>query len=448
VFELGTVMAPSGALLIVDPRFLDLWCHDRLPVMPEGVLSSPEATASANNAVDLEIIGTDAIEVGRALDRSWHPRFLFDMPREAVADARARVAELARARNLDARLEALPRRITHRARIDLALEFGRGAGEVQFQGIWSTVVGSLPARSLRVVGESMPEGHRYEGRLRRVSLQLSDGAVARTERCGYAMVDAARLLLIDIDRLDRWTNDLTLDGLADLVFWGADAVKAARILKAPRLPDDNYGWCNVPIGEVAALGQRLHDLRVSKGLKFAIDERPHSHMHQLMAMARASETQSGVVPLDGATACGFMTTWGDGIFEINRDFDSAGNVTAIRIELGTEERVRLMDQLNLRWNTSALVSRRITDEGMPVRFMYREAPDRDQDSGWRMFSGYEGDGYSDDPKNIAIVPLSHFQESDRRVDALLDEPVGSVFERAPEAEEFARITDWQPTEED
>lgn len=33
----------------------------------------------------------------------------------------------------------------------------------------------------------------------------------------------------------------------------------------------------------------------------------------------------------------------------------------------------------------------ITVEGKPVRFMYREAPDNEIDSGWRFMTGYEDD---------------------------------------------------------
>jgi hypothetical protein len=54
VIELGVVTAPTGRILLVDPGYLNLWCDDRRPVMPEGVLSSPEATSLANEAVDLE----------------------------------------------------------------------------------------------------------------------------------------------------------------------------------------------------------------------------------------------------------------------------------------------------------------------------------------------------------------------------------------------------------
>jgi hypothetical protein len=91
--ELGVVTVPSGRLLIVDPGYLNLWCEDRPPKMPEGILSTPDATALANEEVDLEIVGADAEAVGRELDRQWNRRFLFDIPRPQVDEAVRRVGE-------------------------------------------------------------------------------------------------------------------------------------------------------------------------------------------------------------------------------------------------------------------------------------------------------------------------------------------------------------------
>jgi hypothetical protein len=89
----------------------------------------------------------------------------------------------------------------------------------------------------------------------------------------------------------------------------------------------------------------------------------------------------------------------------------------------------------------------VVDDGEPVRFMYRQAADRTDDSGWRMFCGLEGDEYNQDSKNIVLVPLTEFAKRDKRVDVLLDEPVGSVFERLPGENEFKRVTDWQPPDD-
>lgn len=141
-----------------------------------------------------------------------------------------------------------------------------------------------------------------------------------------------------------------------------------------------------------------------------------------------------------------MTTWGDGIFERHRDLDADGGLVQIRIEPGTDQRQKHLRQLELRTFTSAIVSKKIIDEHQPVRFMYREAPDREQDSGWRMLSGLETPQCTDNAENIAIVPLSAFAEMDQRVDKLLDEPIGSAFERRDAMSELEPVTDWTPSE--
>jgi hypothetical protein len=442
--ELGVVTVPSGRLLIVDPGYLNLWCEDRAPTMPEGILSTPEARALENEAVDLEILGADAEAVGRELDRQWNRRFLFDIPRPLVDDAVRRVGEIARTRRLDARVEVAPRRVTHRERIDLALQAGGGAGEVQFHGIWAAIVGDLPAGTLRVVGEPMPDGHVESKRLRRISILVREGHASRSERFAYVMVDWGQLLAIDAQALASWKADEPLDGKGDFVFWGRDAEKVATLVSAPRLDEGQFGWRDLPVEQAKERARQVHRVRDSERAVFATDFRPHSHRFQLMEQVRAGKTDSGLVRLGEATACGFATTWGDGLFEIHRDIDEEGRLLQVRMELGTPQRLELLAKLRLRWETSALVSRMVIDDGQPVRFMYRQAADRKVDSGWRMFCGYEGDAYNEDPKNIAIVPLSEFAERDKRIDALLDEPVGSVFERRPEEDEFQRVTDWVP----
>jgi hypothetical protein len=49
---------------------------------------------------------------------------------------------------------------------------------------------------------------------------------------------------------------------------------------------------------------------------------------------------------------------------------------------------------------------RITVDGKPVGFMYRELPDNDIDSGWRFFSDGDTQEYADDPANCAIYDIT------------------------------------------
>ena len=48
----------------------------------------------------------------------------------------------------------------------------------------------------------------------------------------------------------------------------------------------------------------------------------------------------------------------------------------------------------------------ITVQGKKVRFMYREQPDNDSDSGWRFMAGYESDDYMKDPSNHGIYDVN------------------------------------------
>lgn len=443
--ELGSVVAPSGSLLIIDAGLLGMWSHDRPPLLPDGV-APDDVTAAANQCVDTMIVGADADQVGRQLDRQWNPRFVYDIPREQANELAARIEQLAITQRLNARLEVCADRVPHRRRADHALEVGRGAGEVQFHGVWAGVINGIPHGELRVMAEPMPEDDPDAGRLRGITLVVSDHTIARSEHFAYAGVDWARLMFIDLDAVGAWEHDLPIDGLADFAFWGRDAAAVAKRMSADELEQGVFGWRDVPVKAAVERGTEVERLREHEQLKFATDFRPHSHHYQLMKQIRASSTESGMVSIGKARACGFMTTWGDGLFELHRDLDAEGRLVRVRIELATEQRRQLMRKLVLRSSTSALVSKQITSDGQPVRFMYREEADRKEDSGWRMFSGTETEEYSEHAENIAIVPLRSFADMDKRVDKLLDEPIGSVFERREAEDEFHRVTDWTPAE--
>jgi hypothetical protein len=441
-FELGRIVCPTGKLLIVDAGYLDMWCHDRDPVVPRRALSSDDAARRANAALDYEIVGPDAERAGLLFDRQWHPRFLFDIPEGGEEPLAAKFAEIIGAHGLHASIQRLPKRVSHRRRVDLALERGRGAGEIQMHGVPAVAIGDVPAGELRVHGEPMPNGDPDELRMRRVVVACRDLPVERSERVGLVGIDWARLIVADVDALGLWKHHAPLDGKADFAFWGRDAERVAEKFAANRIEDNAFGWKDLDVDDAEKRVDEVRSFIERNKLLAATDYRPHSHHYVLMQQVRASERfyGSGEVVLGDARACGFQTSWGDGLFEVHRDLDASGRLVSIRIEMGTPERQRLMRRVL----TQALVSKLVADGTEPARFMYREPPDNAHDSGWRIVSGVEPEGYNDDPKNIAVVRLADLR--DPKVDALLDEPVGSVFERVPGAEDFVRVTDWQPTE--
>lgn len=88
------------------------------------------------------------------------------------------------------------------------------------------------------------------------------------------------------------------------------------------------------------------------------------------------------------------------------------------------------DNLVERYIARCYVTNRVLRDGGKVGYLYREAPDRDDDSGWRIMAGDESQDYMDDPDNIAYVSLGAVLSRDDAFVALLDSAVGSAFERS------------------
>ena len=93
---------------------------------------------------------------------------------------------------------------------------------------------------------------------------------------------------------------------------------------------------------------------------------------------------------------------------------------------------------------ACIASDKITVDGAPVRFMYREPAVHDADSGWRFLSGLESETYMQDASNHAFYDCNTIANFDRTIVPYLDAPVGSVFEKPPGAAGFTRVTDWSP----
>lgn len=84
----------------------------------------------------------------------------------------------------------------------------------------------------------------------------------------------------------------------------------------------------------------------------------------------------------------------------------------------------------------ALASATVAHERHPVRWMYREAPDNDADSGWRVFSGDETQAYLDNSANAVLVPLRELIEADPALEPFLRTPAPIAYERASPEDPF------------
>lgn len=330
--HLGNVLIPSNIVMLVDMGLLNLWTHDRAPLLPEGA-ASEQTVEDANAGADFAIEGPDAEVAGNEFDRQWHPLFWYDIPGHALEEAQTKFEQFAMERNLRAHLCKLSQRVSHRTRVDNALRYGDGVGIVNFHGISAIVLEGVPTdRTLEVVGYRLKEDD-YDGHWDQVHLVID--AECETESShflGHVAVDKARLMFIDVDALKKWQHEEPIDGLADFVFWGRDAAKAAEVFNVESLGSNDFGWVNLPVEEVVNLGIKIEDYRDSHKLKFATDFRPHSHHFQVMEQVRSSSTESGTIRVGDSLTCGFMTTWGDGFFEVFLDLTAAHTPARLRIE--------------------------------------------------------------------------------------------------------------------
>lgn len=76
-----------------------------------------------------------------------------------------------------------------------------------------------------------------------------------------------------------------------------------------------------------------------------------------------------------------------------------------------------------------IASNKVALERRPVAYLYREVPDNENDSGWRVFSGHETQEFADDAANFAMYNPATILEIDPSVAPLLGAPPPVTFER-------------------
>jgi len=74
---------------------------------------------------------------------------------------------------------------------------------------------------------------------------------------------------------------------------------------------------------------------------------------------------------------------------------------------------------------TCFASDRITVDGAPVGYLYREAPGFDGDSGWRFLAGDESADYLSALDRLGIYDVNTIANYDPSIIAFLDEPVGT-----------------------
>ena len=70
------------------------------------------------------------------------------------------------------------------------------------------------------------------------------------------------------------------------------------------------------------------------------------------------------------------------------------------------------------------VTHRILEDGEKPRYAYREAPDREDDSGWRFLAGDESDDYMGDASNTSYIAVGKVLNLDRSLISIFDASTG------------------------
>lgn len=92
----------------------------------------------------------------------------------------------------------------------------------------------------------------------------------------------------------------------------------------------------------------------------------------------------------------------------------------------------------------ALVSRMVFDEKLPVRFMYKTVPEHLNDTGWRLYTGYESEEFlADEVVNTTPVPLEKLSQLDPSLEELFTYNAGTVWERLPSSDGWKRVYDYR-----
>lgn len=87
----------------------------------------------------------------------------------------------------------------------------------------------------------------------------------------------------------------------------------------------------------------------------------------------------------------------------------------------------------------AFATDRITIDGHSVDYMYREAPNRKEDSGWRFFSGDEDQAYIDDMSHTEIYNVNTIANYDPDIIPYLNTPAPCAFEKIRGTRDYKRV---------
>ncbi len=96
---------------------------------------------------------------------------------------------------------------------------------------------------------------------------------------------------------------------------------------------------------------------------------------------------------------------------------------------------------------TCIATDKIAVQGLPVRFMYREQPVNQEDSGWRFLSGLESDAYMENANNQGAYDVNLIANIDPSIIPHLKAEADAAFEKASDIDDFQEAGDWEPDED-
>jgi hypothetical protein len=89
----------------------------------------------------------------------------------------------------------------------------------------------------------------------------------------------------------------------------------------------------------------------------------------------------------------------------------------------------------------AFATDRIMADGAKIGYMYREAADRPEDSGWRFFAGDESQEYINDLTKTGIYSVNTIANYDTDIIQYLNTAAPCAFEKVQGQQKYDRVTD-------
>lgn len=437
LFSLGSIRLESGRLICIDLAAVRLWQHAAPPVLPSA-WADPQSVQASRAAQEYRLEGPQAVEIAEQLGWPHCRGILFDVTPELVQQLQAQLAAIA-AESVS--LVPLPDRITHRQRVELAVESASGAGEIFFHTAQAFVLGDLPTQqSLRIAAQRCAEPD-FAQRWQRVEVALpTEGEEAESQLLGTVAAATGTLLLLDVEALPDWEQEHSADGKADLLCWGPDIEPLAQAAAIPEIEEGQFGWLDLPLAQIEETAKSVQQMAAEHSWRFSSEVLTHTHPFLLKRFLAASGWAE--FEIGGTQAFAFETTWGDGSFEIYRDSDASGQPIALRLELGTAERMEQFRRAERRaeeFYKSAVVTKAVLD-GEPVGWLYREPPQNWRDSGWRVFVGSETEEELAQPNAITLETLHELCRADPSLEKVFWSPIGSAFRRLGAEAEFEAVS--------